>query len=59
MVEEKLLIDDMSMDELLAGSPERVNTGTVVNAPSRLAKAKSASRSGVSWKTSLGPSRTM
>ncbi len=32
MVEEKLLIDDMSMDELLAASPEKVNTGTVVNA---------------------------
>lgn len=32
MVEDKLLIDDMSMNELLAGLPEKVNTGTVVQA---------------------------
>ena len=32
MVEEKLLIDDVSMSELLAGLPDKVNAGTVVNA---------------------------
>ncbi len=32
MVEEKLLIDDMSMSDLLAGLPEKVSSGTVVKA---------------------------
>lgn len=32
MAEEKLLIDDMSMSDLLAGIPERVSNGTVVQA---------------------------
>jgi small subunit ribosomal protein S1 len=32
MVEDKLLIDDMSMSDLLAGLPEKVSSGTVVQA---------------------------
>jgi small subunit ribosomal protein S1 len=32
MVEEKLLIDDMSMSDLLAGVPEKVKSGSVVSA---------------------------
>lgn len=32
MAEDKLLIDDVSMSDLLAGTPERVNSGTIVPA---------------------------
>jgi small subunit ribosomal protein S1 len=32
MVDDKLLVDDISMNELLAGLPEKVNSGTVVQA---------------------------
>ncbi len=32
MTDDKLLIDDMSMSDLLAGMPEKVNSGTVVQA---------------------------
>ena len=32
MTDDKLTIDDMSMTDLLAGLPEKVNSGTVVSA---------------------------
>src|ERR1039457_1105361 len=32
MTDDKLTIDDMSMSDLLAGTPERVSSGTVVSA---------------------------